>query len=224
MGQKVNPKALRLGFLGVDDWDSVWFDDKSYAHKVIEDSKIRKFLNTELVKAGVAKIQIKRKADHLDVYVSVARPGMIFGAGSIDLEVINKQLKKHIKIQNLVIHIVELKQPDTDATLLCAWICSQIEKRVPFRRVLKMAIQKSLKSGSKGVKVSASGRLAGIEIARTEWYKEGKIPLHTLRANISYSAQDSYTTYGIIGIKVWIYKGEVTKEKIQLKKEKTKVQ
>ncbi len=223
MGQKVNPKALRLGFIGADDWDSVWFDDKLYSEKILQDAKIRKFLNSELNKAGVASIKIKRKADHLDIYVSVARPGIIFGAGSIDLEIISKEVKSLLNIQNLVIHIIELKQPDSDANLLCAWICSQIEKRVPFRRVLKMAIQKSLKSGAKGVKVSASGRLAGIEIARTEWYKEGKIPLHTLRANISYSAQNAFTTYGIIGIKVWIYKGEVTKEKNQELKQNIKV-
>jgi small subunit ribosomal protein S3 len=223
MGQKVNPKAFRLGV--VADWDSVWFDDKTYYKKTLQDYKIRKFLNIELFKAGISKIVIKRKSDFLDIYVSAARPGIIFGAGTIDLEVVSAQLKKIIQDTKLVIHIQEIKNPDSTAPLLAAWICAQIEKRVPFRRAMKMALQKCLKSGSQGVKVACAGRLAGIEIARTEWYKEGKIPLHTIRANIDYSAQNAQTTYGIIGVKVWIYKGEVNKQSLhdQDTKKNTKV-
>tara|TARA_B100000427_G_scaffold329816_1_gene348088 strand:+ start:3445 stop:4116 length:672 start_codon:yes stop_codon:yes gene_type:complete len=210
MGQKTNPKALRLGI--TQGWDSTWYDFYNYSDKVLEDFKIRNFLKTELSRAGVSLIDIKRKSDQLEINVVCARPGIIFGKTGLDLEVINEQLRKKIKQNNMVINIVENKSPDATAALISAWICGQIEKRIPFRRAMKSAMQKCLKSGVNGVKVSCSGRLAGIEIARCEWYKEGKIPLHTLRAKIDYSFNEALTTYGKIGVKVWLYKGDVIKK------------
>tara|TARA_B100000427_G_scaffold101850_1_gene84046 strand:+ start:3558 stop:4220 length:663 start_codon:yes stop_codon:yes gene_type:complete len=210
MGQKTNPKALRLGI--TDDWDSVWYDFYNYSDKVIEDLTIRTFLKQELSRAGVSLINIKRKSDQLEVNVVCARPGVIFGKSGIDLDIVNEQLRKKIKQKNLILNIIENKAPDATAALISSWICGQIEKRIPFRRAMKSAMQKCLKSGVNGVKVSCSGRLAGIEIARCEWYKEGKIPLHTLRAKIDYSFNEALTTYGKIGVKVWLYKGEVIKK------------
>lgn len=210
MGRKVNPKGFRLGF--TEDWESIWYDFKNYDTKVFEDFKIRNFLKVELDRAGISEIKILRKADQLVVNVTVARPGLIFGKSSIDLNIITESLKKIIK-RPLNISILENKKPDATAELIASWICGQIEKRVPFRRAMKMAIQKSLKSGVNGVKVSCSGRLGGIEIARCEWYKEGKVPLHTLRAKIKYAFDEALTTYGKIGVKVWLYKGEKIKQK-----------
>ena len=210
MGQKANPKALRLGI--TDNWDSTWYDFYNYYDKLLEDFKIRNFLKLELTRAGISSINILRKSDQLEVNVVCARPGIIFGKTGIDLEIVNEQLSKLINHKNLVINIVENKSPDASAPLIAAWICGQIEKRIPFRRAMKSAMQKCLKSGVNGVKVSCSGRLAGIEIARCEWYKEGKVPLHTLRANIDYSFNEALTTYGKIGVKVWLYKGDVIKK------------
>ncbi len=206
MGQKAKPKSLRLGI--TDDWDSIWYDTYNYNKKVLEDFKIRNYLKAEFSRAGVSSITVKRKSDQIEVNVHVARSGMIFGKAGLDIEFITADLKKKIKQTNLVINIIELKNPDTNAALIAAWICGQIEKRIPFRRAMKMAMQKSLKSGVNGVKVSCAGRLGGIEIARCEWYKEGKIPLHTLRAKIDYAFDEALTTYGKIGVKVWLYKGE----------------
>tara|TARA_A100001015_G_scaffold229431_1_gene259431 strand:+ start:5982 stop:6665 length:684 start_codon:yes stop_codon:yes gene_type:complete len=206
MGQKVNPKSFRLGV--TEDCDSIWYDFKSYSDKVYEDFVIRNFIKTELARAAVSNIQIKRKSDNIEVNVSSARAGVIFGKTGLDLDLIIDDLKKLINKQMLTINIIENKKPDSSAHLVASWICGQIEKRVPFRRAMKMAMQKSLKSGVNGVKVSCSGRLGGIEIARCEWYKEGKVPLHTLRAKIDYAFDEALTTYGKIGVKVWLYKGE----------------
>ncbi len=211
MGQKTNPKALRLGI--ADEWDSVWYDSANYSKKIMQDFIIRNYLNEELSRAAVTKIKILRKSDHLEIVPVVARPGVIFGKTNIDLELITKELRDKLKITNLKITIEENKNPDANAKLLSTWICGQIEKRIPFRRAMKMAIQKCLKSGAKGVKVSCSGRLGGIEIARCEWYKEGKIPLHTFRSIIDYSFNEALTTYGKIGVKVWIYHGDKLKTK-----------
>jgi small subunit ribosomal protein S3 len=205
MGQKVHPKLFRLGI--TDDWDSIWFEEDGYKKNLLEDYIIRKFLNNELSRAGLSKLRILRKSDQLEVHALVSRPGIIFGKSSLDLEVITDQLQKKIK-KKLSIKIIENNNPDNTATLLASWICAQIEKRVPFRRAMKMGMQKCLKSGAKGVKILSSGRLGGVEIARSEGYKEGKVPLHTLRAEIDYALKEAKTTYGIIGVKVWIYKGE----------------
>ena len=206
MGQKVNPKGFRLGV--TETSDSVWYDFENYSDKVYEDYIIRNFIKKELNRAAISSIQIKRKSDNIEVIVHSARTGVIFGKTGIDLDLLALDLKKLIKRDILVITVKENKKPDSSAKLLAAWICGQIEKRVPFRRAMKMAMQKSLKSGVNGVKVSCSGRLGGIEIARCEWYKEGKIPLHTLRAKVDYSFEEALTTYGKIGVKVWLYKGE----------------
>ena len=206
MGQKVNPKAFRLGV--TEECDSVWYDLKNYSSKVHEDFIIRNFIKAELSRAAISNIQIKRKSDTIEINVTSARTGVIFGKSGIDIELVASALKKLIKQNMLSINILENKKPDSSAHLLASWICGQIEKRVPFRRAMKMAMQKSLKSGVNGVKVSCSGRLGGIEIARCEWYKEGKIPLHTLRAKVDYAFDEALTTYGKIGVKVWLYKGE----------------
>ena len=211
MGQKVNPKALRLGI--VDNWDSVWYDNYNYKNKILEDYQIRNFLTKELSRAGVSTIKIFRKAENLQIKADVARPGVVFGKSNIDVEFLLVDLKKLINQKNITLDIIETKNPDSNAHLLSAWISGQIEKRIPFRRAMKMAIQKCLKSGAKGVKVSCSGRLGGIEIARCEWYKEGKIPLHTIRSNVQYSLNEAHTTYGKIGVKVWIYHGDKHRSK-----------
>ena len=206
MGQKVNPKGFRLGV--TEESDSIWYDFDNYSEKVYEDFIIRNFIKKELSRAAISAIQIKRKSDNIEVVVHSARTGVIFGKSGIDIDLLSLDLKKLIKRDVVIITIKENKKPDSSANLLASWICGQIEKRVPFRRAMKMAMQKSLKSGVNGVKVSCSGRLGGIEIARCEWYKEGKIPLHTLRAKVDYAFDEALTTYGKIGVKVWLYKGE----------------
>ena len=213
MGQKTNPRALRIGIS--DDSDSVWFDDREYGAKILEDFSIRNFLQKEFKVAAVSKICIFRKADQIEVNVHSARAGVIFAKNSIDIDVITEQLNHRIK-NKVVINIIENKKPDLTATLLAEWISAQIVKRVPFRRAMKMAMQKALKAGAKGIKVSCSGRLGGIEIARTEWYKEGKVPLHTLRAIVDYSFCEADTTYGKIGVKVWVYKGQDVQQSMHL--------
>lgn len=210
MGQKTNPKGLRLGI--VKEWDCSWYAEGNYADFVIKDFEIRKFIHQELERAGVASIIINRKSDYTEVIVYVARPGMIFGKSNIDITIIKKELKKLVE-KKVNINIIEEKVPDLNSRLLGVWIAGQLERRVPFRRAMKMAVQRAMKSGAEGIKVNCAGRLGGVEIARTEWYKEGKVPLHTLRADIDYTFTEAMTTYGKIGIKVWIYKGEILKKK-----------
>ena len=219
MGQKVNPKAFRLGI--TEDWDSIWFEESNYKNNILEDFEIRKFIKAELSRAGISKVKILRKADQLDVLVTAARPGVIFGKSNIDLDFIVEELQKKIN-RKLSIKIIENENPDCTAELIASWVCGQIEKRVPFRRAMKMAIQKCLKSGANGVKILSSGRLGGVEIARSEGYKEGKVPLHTLRAIVDYSFKEALTTYGKIGVKVWIYKGEQLKSKELVKSAESK--
>ena len=206
MGQKTNPNGLRLGI--VRDWDSNWFATANYPEFLLEDFYIKNYIKTELNRAGVATVKVKRKADLVELIVHVARPGMIYGKSSIDLAVIKDHLQKYTsKIVN--IHISEERSPDLSGRLLALWITGQLERRVPFRRAMKMAVQRALKSGAQGIKIKCAGRLGGVEIARSESYHEGKVPLHTLRANIDYAFTEALTTYGKIGVKVWIYKGEV---------------
>lgn len=207
MGQKANPNCLRLGI--IRDWESTWFSQKEYGVLLFEDFNLRKILKTELGKAGVSKIQINRKANSTEANVSVARPGLILGkSNAVDMGLLHEELLKQFG-KKIKINVLEEKAADLSSRLLGEWITSQLEKRVPFRRVMKMAVQKSLKSGAKGVKVCCSGRLGGAEIARVEWYREGKIPLHTFRADIDYAFSEALTTYGKIGVKVWVYKGDV---------------
>lgn len=210
MGQKVNPKGLRIGI--IKDWEGKWFADKrNYSNLLIEDVKIREYIKRKLYQAGIAKIQIERAANRVKVSIHTAKPGIVIGRGGAEVEALRKELEKMTGKQ-IHVNIVEIKTPDTDAQLVAENIASQLEKRIAFRRAMKQTVQRSLRMGAKGIKIACSGRLAGAEIARTEWYSEGKVPLHTLRADIDYGFAEANTTYGKIGVKVWIYKGEVLPE------------
>ncbi len=206
MAQKTNPKLLRLGI--IKDWENTWFAEKEYPDNVLEDYYIRNILKKELSRAGISHLKIKRMSDYIEIIVKVARPGIIFGKSGIDLNVYKELFVKKTN-KRVNIKIVEEKAPDKSARLLSLWIAGQIEKRVPFRRAMKMAIQRSLKAGVEGVKVHCSGRLGGVEIARSEWYREGRVPLHTLRADIDYYFTEALTTYGKIGVRVWVYNGDI---------------
>jgi len=208
MGQKTNPIALRLGI--VREEDSSWFATNEYSNNLYDDYVIRNFINAELDRAGIANVHISRKSGMAEINVTVARPGVIFGKSGTDLKLIIDQLSKKLKYK-VNINIVEERNPDLSARLLAQWICGQIERRIPFRRAMKMAVQRSQKAGAEGIRVCCAGRLGGIEIARTEWYREGRVPLHTFRANIDYAFTEALTTYGKIGVKVWINLGEVYK-------------
>ena len=210
MGQKVNPKGLRVGI--IKDWEGKWFADKrNYSNFLIEDVKIREYIKRKLYQAGISKIQIERAANRIKVSIHTAKPGIVIGRGGAEVDALRKQLDKMTGKQ-VHVNIVEVKTPDTDAQLVAENIASQLEKRIAFRRAMKQTVQRSLRMGAKGIKIACSGRLAGAEIARTEWYSEGKVPLHTLRADIDYGFAEANTTYGKIGVKVWIYKGEVLPE------------
>lgn len=213
MGQKVNPIGLRLGINR--NWTSRWFpNSKVTPANIIEDYKIRKFLKKELYYAGVSEIIIERAASKVRVTVVAARPGLIIGKKGADIEIKREALKKEIG-KEVSINIKEVKRPQANAQLAAENVATQLEKRVAFRRAMKKVMQSAMKSGARGVKIKVSGRLAGAEIARTEWYMEGRVPLHTLRAKIDYGFAEAYTTYGIIGVKVWIFKGEILQKGIQ---------
>jgi len=206
MGQKVNPIGLRLGINR--NWDSRWFPGENLAANIGEDHKIRKFLKKELYYAGVSQILIERTAKKLRVTVVAARPGIIIGKKGADIEKLRVKLNKLIG-KDVNVNIKEERKPQASAQLAAENVAMQLERRVAFRRAMKKVIQGAQKSGAKGIKISVSGRLGGAEMARTEWYLEGRVPLHTLRAKIDYGFAEAHTTYGIIGIKVWIFKGEV---------------
>ena len=207
MGQKVNPKGLRIGI--IRDWDSKWFaDKKNFSNLLIEDVKIRKYIKKRLYAAGISRTVIERAANRVKISIHTAKPGIVIGRGGTEVENTRKQLEA-LTGKQVSVNIVEIKQAELDAQLVAENIASQLEKRIAFRRAMKQVVSRSMKMGAKGIKVSCGGRLAGAEIARTEWYSEGKVPLHTLRADIDYASAEATTTYGKIGIKVWIYKGEV---------------
>ncbi|MCD6112273.1 MAG: 30S ribosomal protein S3 [Bacteroidales bacterium] len=206
MGQKTNPIGLRLGiFRG---WDSNWYSKDDFDVKLIEDNKIRKYLNARLSKAGISKIYIERTLKVVTVTINTARPGLVIGKGGQEVDKIKEELKKIIN-KEVQINILEIKRPELDAVLVANNIAKQIEGRISFRRAIKTAIASTMRIGAQGIKVLISGRLGGAEMARSEQYKEGRIPLHTLRADIDYAAVEAHTTYGRIGIKVWICKGEI---------------
>ncbi len=216
MGQKVNPIGLRLGINR--NWTSRWFPStKTTPTNIIEDYKIRKFLKKELYYAGISEIIIERAATKVRVTVVAARPGLIIGKKGADIENKRDALKSLIK-KDVSINIKEVKRPQSNAQLAAENVATQLEKRVAFRRAMKKVMQMAMKSGAKGIKVKVSGRLAGAEMARTEWYMEGRVPLHTLRAKIDYGFAEAITTYGIIGVKVWIFKGEILQKGIQPEK------
>ena len=207
MGQKVNPIGLRLGINRT--WDSIWFAKKNnYGNLLIEDYKIRRYIKENIINSGVAQVIIERKAKKCIISIYTSRPGFVIGKKGSDIEKIRKNLSK-ISSGEVSLNIKEIKKPELNAYLVAENIAQQLIKRIAYRRTMKRAMQSALRLGSKGIKVCLSGRLAGNEIARTEWLREGSIPLHTFRANVDYAEAEALTTYGIIGVKVWIYKGEV---------------
>ena len=206
MGQKVNPKGLRVGI--IRDWEGRWFADKNYSELLHEDLKIRSFVKKKLAQAGVPKVEIERAANRLKVSVYAAKPGIVIGRGGAEVENLRKQLEA-LTGKQVAVNIVEIKKPELDAQLVAESVAQQLEKRVSFRRAMKQTVGRTMRQGAQGIKIACAGRLAGAEIARTEWYNEGKVPLHTLRADIDYGFAEANTTYGKIGVKVWIYKGEV---------------
>ena len=211
MGQKVHPNGLRVGV--IRDWNSKWYaDSKNFSDYLVEDYKIRKFVKSKLFISGIAKIEIERTAKFVRVNVYTAKPGLVIGKGGNLAEELKNQLQKMIG-KDVNLNIVEVKNIDLDAQLVAENICNQLERRISFRRAMKQAMQKTMKAGALGIKTSVSGRLGGADMARTEFYKEGTIPLQTLRADIDYGFYEANTTYGKIGVKVWIYKGEILPEK-----------
>jgi len=206
MGQKTNPIGLRLGI--IRGWDSYWYGGKNFSKKLVEDDKIRKYLNARLTKAGVSKIMIERTLKLVTVTINTARPGIIIGKGGQEVDKLKEELKK-LTGKEVQINISEIKRPELDAQIVATNIAKQIEGRISFRRAIKTSIASSMRLGAEGIKVLISGRLGGAEMARAEQYKEGRIPLHTLRADIDYALVEAHTTYGRIGIKVWIFKGEI---------------
>lgn len=208
MGQKVNPHGLRVGI--IKDWDTKWYaNDKNFSDFLIEDNKIREFLKPRLYSAGVSKIEIERTANKVKVNIHTAKPGMVIGKGGSGIEALRKHLELLTANKSVSINIQEIKVPEMDAQLVAENIAAQLEKRISFRRAMKQSMQRTMRVGAKGIKSMCAGRLGGAEIARTEWYREGTIPLQTLRADIDYGFAEAHTTYGRIGVKVWIYKGEV---------------
>jgi small subunit ribosomal protein S3 len=207
MGQKVNPIGLRLGVNRT--WDSRWFADGDYAELLLADLEMRKFLEKKLAAAGISHIVIERPAKKARVTIYCARPGVIIGKKGQDIETLKKELTKMAGNSEVSVNIVEIRKPETDAKLVAENVAQQLEKRISFRRAMKRAVQSALRQGAEGIKISCAGRLGGAEIARTEWYHEGRVPLHTLRADIDYGQATAFTTYGTCGVKVWIYKGEI---------------
>lgn len=206
MGQKVNPHGFRVGV--IKDWDSKWFADKDYEKYLLEDIKIREYIKAKLMLSGISRITIERAAQKTRISIYTAKPGMVIGRQGSNIDVLKNELKQFTD-SNIDINIVEIKTPDMDATLVAENIASQLERRIAFRRAMKQCVIRTMRLGAKGIKITCSGRLGGAEIARSESYREGSIPLHTLRADIDYGTAEAHTTYGRIGIKVWIYKGEV---------------
>ena len=206
MGQKVNPHGLRVGV--IKDWDSKWYAEADFADCLVEDYQIRKFLKKKLYSAGVSKIEIERTSDRVKIIISTAKPGMIIGKGGAEIEKVRAELQK-MTTQKVVVDIKEVKRPDREAQLVAENIAQQLENRISFRRAMKSCMGRAMKSGAKGIKVTCSGRLGGADMARTETYSDGTIPLHTLRADIDYGFAEADTTYGKTGVKVWIYRGEI---------------
>src|SRR5215469_12440113 len=207
MGQKVNPYGFRLGI--TTDWKSRWFNDRDYEQLVIEDWKIRHYLMTELERAAVSRVEIERTRDRLRVEVFTARPGIVIGRRGAEAERLREGLRKISGNPKIQFNIQEIKQPEVDAMLLAQGVADQLAGRVSFRRAMKRAVQTAMKAGAQGVRVQCSGRLGGAEMSRKEWYREGRVPLHTLRADVDYGLAEARTTFGRIGVKVWIYKGEI---------------
>ncbi len=206
MGQKVHPYGLRLGI--IKDWRSRWYSEKEYAANLQEDLRIRSYVKQRLIHAGVSAVEIERKSNRVHVIIHTARPGIVIGKKGAEIENLKKDLKS-FTVKDIAITIQEIRRPETDAQLTAENVAMQLERRVAFRRAMKKTVLSSMKLGAKGIKIHVAGRLGGAEMARSEWYREGRVPLHTLRADIEYGFAEARTTYGKIGVKVWIYKGEV---------------
>ena len=211
MGQKVNPKGFRIGV--IRDWDSRWYaNNKDFKHFLLEDYQLRKYVKEKLYASGVSKVDIERTGGRVKINVFTAKPGIVIGRGGQEVEVLRQELEK-MSGKKVSVNITEIKRPELDAQLVAESVAASLEKRIAFRRAMKQTVGRTMRMGAGGIKIMCAGRLAGAEIARTEWYAEGKVPLHTLRADIDYGFAEANTAYGKIGIKVWIYKGEVLPKK-----------
>jgi len=209
MGQKVNPVGFRL--LNSKNWESIWYDKKNYAKKLISDIAIRSFIKKNYSHCGIGSVVIERPSDKVNLIIKTSKPGVLIGKKGLDIEKINQAIEK-ISGAKVEVKIVEIDKPDMNASLVAQSIAKQLEGRAAFKKVMKKSMQSAMKFGALGVKISVAGRLGGAEIARTEWYKEGSVPLHTLRCNIDFAHANAYTTYGVIGVKVWIHKGFIEKK------------
>lgn len=212
MGQKVNPNGFRVGPTLFKNWESVLYAGRDYADKLLQDLKIRSLITSRYKQANISRVVIERPSNSVVINIHAKKPGIIIGKSGSDIEKLKKDIQKIVSCE-LFINIHEVKKPSIDSTIIAQTIAQQLESRVSFRKAMKTAIQNSFKQGAKGIKVACSGRLGGAEIARTEWYREGRVPLHTLRADIDYGTAEANTTYGVIGIKVWVYKGDISKKK-----------
>ncbi|MCB1563365.1 MAG: 30S ribosomal protein S3 [Alphaproteobacteria bacterium] len=206
MGQKVNPIGLRVGINRT--WDSRWYAGRDYAQKLVEDLKLREYVQERLKPAGISKVIIERAAKNTKVTVHTARPGVIIGKKGADIEKLRSELAARAG-GDVSLNIVEVRKPELDAQLVAEGVAQQLERRVSFRRAMKRAVQSAMRLGALGIRINVSGRLGGADIARTEWYREGRVPLHTLRADVDYGTSEALTTYGIIGVKIWLYKGDI---------------
>lgn len=215
MGHKTHPKLFRIGV--IETWDSKWYADRDYARLLHEDFKIKKFIKKRLFHAGIAKIEIERAANKAKINIHTARPGIVIGKKGAEIEKLKEDLSRLVGGE-IYINIHEVRRPDLDGQLVAENIALQLQRRVAFRRAMKESVSRALRMGAQGIRVQCSGRLGGAEIARTNWYREGRVPLHTLRADISYGLAESQTTYGIIGVKVWIFRGEVLTEEEEQQK------
>ncbi len=215
MGQKVHPKIFRVGV--IESWDSKWYAGHDYANLLHEDLKIKKFLKSRLYHAGISKVEIERAANKAKINIHTARPGIVIGKKGAEIEKLKEELTR-LTDRETYLNIIEVRRPDLDAQLVSENVALQLERRVAFRRAMKESVSRAMRMGAQGIKIQCAGRLGGTEIARTEWYREGRVPLHTLRADISYGFAESRTTYGAIGVKVWIFRGEVLTEEEEQQK------
>lgn len=215
MGQKTHPKIFRIGV--IESWDSKWYASRDYSKLLHEDLKIKKFLKSRLYHAGISKIEIERAANKAKINIHTARPGIVIGKKGAEIEKLKEELTR-LADRETYLNIIEVRRPDLDAQLVSENVALQLERRVAFRRAMKESVSRAMRMGAQGIKIQCAGRLGGTEIARTEWYREGRVPLHTLRADISYGFAESRTTYGAIGVKVWIFRGEVLTEEEEQQK------
>ena len=206
MGQKTHPKLFRVGV--IESWDSKWYARHDYAKLLHEDLKIKKFLKTRLYHAGISKIEIERAANKAKINIHTARPGIVIGKKGAEIEKLKEELAR-LASREIYLNIIEVRRPDLDAQLVSENVALQLARRVAFRRAMKESVSRAMRMGAQGIKIQCAGRLGGSEIARTEWYREGRVPLHTLRADVNYGFAESHTTYGVIGVKAWIFRGEI---------------